>query len=344
MEVVVRMAIREGLACLLYKNLQRARLLGGIGQRLRERLQGWYRETLIANLRMIHDLKGILVQLNRKGIQVVLLQGLALLQDIYRDPGLRPMRDIDLWVPEDRFPSFQEVLLDMGYSQDTAYPKTFRKGSTLVDAHTHILWADRVRAMAGLLAGGQDQLFRQAKPMPFEGQEVLRLQPSDEALYLALHIVKHNAGRLLWLVDLRALIDEFAREDWRSLAARAGELGLARPMAQVLYVLGRIFGLKPIEEVAPVLGEGRLKPVEKRVLARRSLEHPLPFWAPLLLFSAGRDLKTRLHLVTETLFPRPEILRQILPGCGNAGRVDLYSRRFCYLLRQILISLKGSQS
>ncbi|MEW6665087.1 MAG: nucleotidyltransferase family protein [Thermodesulfobacteriota bacterium] len=341
MEGLVDLAIREGLACLLYKNLRRAKILDRIEQTLREKLQAWYRDTVAANLRMIHDLKEILGPLNRMRIRVVLLQGVALLQDVYRDPGLRPMRDIDLWVLEDQLPHFRELLLGLGYRQDTAYPNSFRRGSTLMDVHTHILWADRVRAMACLLAGGQERLFRVALPISFEGHEALRLQPVDEALYLALHILKHSAGKLLWLVDLHSLIRNWAKEDWLSLAARAGELNLERPMSQVLHLLRRFFLFRLPAEVSRVLGEERLGLLENRVLARRVPGRPLPFFAPLLLFTAGRNLKARLSLVTETLFPSPEILRQILPGCGSAGLWFLYWKRFCYLFRQVLISLRG---
>lgn len=341
MHRVVGMAIREGLACLLYKNLLRAKLLDGVDEVIREKLQGCYRDTVLSNLRMIHDMKEILGSSGRKGIQVVLLQGILLLREIYRDPGLRPMRDIDLWVMAEQFAPFREVLLGLGYRQDAAYPNTFRREATLIDVHTHILWAERVRAMAGLLAGGQGQIFRAARPIHFEGQEALCLQPADEALYLSLHIIKHNASKLLWLVDLRSVMGGWNPEEWLSLAARANELDLERPISQVLYLLKYLFGWRLPADITGDLGEKRLTILEKKVLSVRTQGHPMPFFAPLLLFTAGRGLKFRLSLVTETLFPRPEILRHILEGGRNAGLWSLYWKRLCYLLRQVSNSLKG---
>jgi len=341
MESVVELAVREGVVCVLCKNLLRAKVLDGIAEAQREKLLGWYRETVLRNLRMIHDMKEILGPLNRKRIQVVLLQGMVLLQEVYRDPGLRPMRDIDLWVKEEQFTPFREVLLGLGYRQDAAYPNTFRREATLIDVHTHILWAERVRARRGLLAGSQDRLFRAARPIRFEGREALCLQPADVVLYLALHILKHNAGRLIWLVDIRSLIEGWTEENWSSLAVRARELDLERPMSQVLYLLRHLFQCRLPAEVSRTLGEGRLNLMEKWVLRRRMPGRSLPFFAPLLLFTAGRNLKTSLSLVTETLFPRPEILRQILEGCRNAGLWSLYCKRLCYLLRRLFHSLKG---
>jgi hypothetical protein len=112
-------------------------------------------------------------------------------------------------------------------------------------------------------------------------------------------------------------------------------------MAQVLHLVREVFSCGPVSGVPRDLGEGTLSLVEKRVLARRMPGRPLPFFAPLLLFTAGRSLRIRFSLVKETLFPRPEILRQILEGCENAGLGFLYWRRLCYLVRQVLISLGG---
>ena len=337
---LVESAIREGLACLLYKNLLRAKVLDKLEGPLRERLLGCYNQTVLVNLRMIHDLKEILGLANNKRIPLVLLQGIVMLQEIYRDPGLRPMRDIDLWVLEEHFPPLEGILHSLGYMQDSSYPNTFRKGLTLIDVHTHILWADRIRAMAGLLAGDQNQLFNAALPIHFEGQEALCLQPCDQVLYLALHILKHNAGKLIWLVDLRFLLARWKKEDWLSLAARARALDLERPTAQVLYLLSHFFECMLPAEVSRTLGKGRLGLMEKKVLSMRIKGHHLPFFAPLFLLTAGRDAKKRLSVVREKVFPRPEILRQIFEDCRNSGLGVLYWKRICYLLKQIRNSLK----
>ena len=64
-------------------------------------LESFYHQTLIANTRRLFDLKPLLKRLNEKKVPVVLLQGVALLPQIYPDIGLRPMGDIDLWVSSD---------------------------------------------------------------------------------------------------------------------------------------------------------------------------------------------------------------------------------------------------
>ena len=106
---LINLAIKEGMVGFLYKNLKKSNILEDIDGNLRERLQSLYYRTVEYNLKLIHELKNILCILNRKDIQVVLLQGMALLWQIYDDIGLRPLSDIDLWVLPKDFPDLVNV-------------------------------------------------------------------------------------------------------------------------------------------------------------------------------------------------------------------------------------------
>jgi hypothetical protein len=127
---LIDMAIKEGLSGLLYKSLMRSGMLEALGYRQRERLQSLYYQTVVFNLKLIHDLEEVLDLLNQKKIQVVLLQGIALMQQIYDDIGLRPMTDVDLWVLQKDYLGLTTILSSQGYEKDPIYPNTFRKGST----------------------------------------------------------------------------------------------------------------------------------------------------------------------------------------------------------------------
>ena len=139
-ERLIELAVKEGLAGLLYKNLIKAGVVKQLGPALELRLQSLYYLNVRHNLKLLHDLKEILQRLDCNQTQVVLLQGMALLQQIYQDVGLRPLTDIDLWVlPEDRH-NLAQALTGLDYEIDPLYPNTFRKGATIVDVNTHILW------------------------------------------------------------------------------------------------------------------------------------------------------------------------------------------------------------
>jgi len=340
-DLLVKMAIKEGLASLLYKNLLKSGALKTLGHRQREELRSLYYETVLFNLKLVHDLKEVLCRLNQKKIQAVLMQGIILLQQVYDDLGLRPLTDIDLWVLQKDYPGLISILSSQGYQRDPLYPNTFRKGSTTFDIHTHILWADRIRAHKLLLAKGQEHIYHDTRIIHFEGQEVRCLSRYDQVLYLSLHALKHHVDRLIWLVDIQGLLANWKMSDWEALMDRSGELGQERTISYIFFLLLHLFDFHPPREVRPFLELKRPDFLEKRVLRERVKGYSLPVWAPLLLFSSGKGLQKRFCLILETLFPRPQILRQIFVDSPDLKVWQLYCMRVLQLFGMIKLSLKG---
>ena len=220
---------------LLYKSLKKAGVLGFLGHRQMQQLQSFYYRTVQCNLQIVHDLKAILRRSNEKGVRVVLLQGVALLEKIYKDIGLRPLTDIDLWVLPEKRGVFDTLITQLGYQRDPLYPNTFKKGTTIVDINSHILWADRIRSRRHLLAKSQRDLYDKIEILNFEGEPAGCLDDVDQVLYLSLHAFKHCASRLVWLVDIRNLITGWQTSNWKALSDRAGELGAGEH--RLLYAL-----------------------------------------------------------------------------------------------------------
>jgi len=326
-ERLIELAVREGLAGLLYKNLIKAGFVKHWGPAQEQRLQSLYYLSVRNNLRLLHDLKEILQRLNRHATRVVLLQGMALLQQIYQDVGLRPLTDIDLWVlPEDR-DKLAEALTDLDYEIDPVYPNTFRKGSTIVDVNTHILWADRIKARRLLLDRSQKDIYDRCQIIDCEGARCRCLNRYDQVLYLSLHALKHYGERLIWLADIRGLIAGWDPCDWEMLGERTDALGLQKAVACILFLLANLFDYQPPLEAQIPLGKTRLNRLERMILKKRSYGHPLPQWSPLLLLSGGKGLRKRLALGFETLFPRPEILRQVFADASQLSVRQIYWKR-----------------
>ena len=201
MSHLIDTAIGEGLGGLLYKSFKRSRVLEGLAESEKEKLETHYYQVVRNNLRLIHDLKEILRQSHQSSIRPVLLQGMDLIQEVYDDTGLRPMVDIDLWVLNKDHPSFVSILRGLGYENDPIYPNTFRRGSTSVDLHTHLLWADRIRTRSLLLSRTDEEIHHNTRSITWEGEEAQCLNRYDQVIYLGLHSLKHRFNRLIWLVD-----------------------------------------------------------------------------------------------------------------------------------------------
>jgi hypothetical protein len=329
---LVDLAVREGMGGLLYRNLQKSDALDWLGDEYRRKLESVYYQTVRLNLKLQHELKEILRQLNKKKIQVVLMQGISLLQQVYQDIGLRPMKDIDLWVMPEDFRALTNTLNALRYQKGQFYPNTFSKGETSIDIHTHLLWADRIKARSILLNKSQHYIYRNTRSINVEGHKTLSLHPYDQVLYLSLHTVKHYAERLIWLVDIKSIIKDWNRSQWVEFMKRATELGLENILGHIIFLLKELLGYQPSPKACRVLENVRPDFLEKMVLKKRKKMGALPTWSPLLLLPGGKGLRQRLSYIFEELFPRPEVLRQVFAYRPGLKVWQLYWKRSLQLI------------
>ena len=332
---LIDLANKEGLTCLLYKSFEKSGLLETLRPQQRERLQSAYYQTTGFNLKLIHELKEILERVNRENIRVVLLQGMDLIQQLYEDIGLRPMTDIDLWVLPKDYSGLIAILSSRGYHRDSIYPDTFRKGSATLDLHTHLLWADRIRACKFLLNKDEEDIYQRARLIDFQGQEAFCLNPYDQVLYLGLHVLKHYVNRLIWLTDIKGLVENWNRSDWDALMNRAKELGQEKTLSYILFLLVSCLDFQLPIAAKKLMDRKRLHVLEKRILRERVTGNSLPFWAPVFLISSEKGLHKRLTFLFESLFPRPEIMRQIFPDSMDRKLWQQYLLRVLQVIKRI---------
>ncbi len=122
----------------------------------------------------------------REGMDLYLLKGAAFATTLYRDPGLRPMSDIDVLVHRSRFETWSRELERLGYSLlDTSdHASCYRRRATgvLVELHSHLTSA------ADFLGLGTGAILERSRPLDAGSAARLRtLSWEDHLLHLCLH-------------------------------------------------------------------------------------------------------------------------------------------------------------
>jgi len=260
---LINMAIDEGLIGILYKNIVKSGELKNLNDKQIECIRFLYHRNTFFNLKLIHDFKKVLHQLNQNRIRVVLLKGISLLNQVYDDIGLRPMMDIDLWIPNEDYLELIKILTIQGYQRGTVYPNTFMRGPTTIDLHSHILGAERIKARELLFSQNQSHFYNDTHSIDFEGEETLCLNKYDQIICLSLHALKHNVDRLMWLVDIKCLIADWEGSDWEVLNDRAMSLGQHRSVSYVIFLLHDLLGFQLSPEASKTFGAEKLSSWKK---------------------------------------------------------------------------------
>ncbi|MFC3175196.1 nucleotidyltransferase family protein [Novosphingobium bradum] len=208
---------------------------------------GWreaFRESALWALQVSGELAATHALLDRAGLAPVALKGAWLAWHAYPHPALRPLRDIDLWLPADQIIAAYGLLREQGYQAaddaqlsldqslrlDKHLPPLVSPRGVLVELH-HRLWEIPGRMDHGAPLADQDELRDQTIRIG----PIAYLDPQDTLAHLIIHAVydhRLDCGPLL-LADIAFLL---ARTpiDWDRFARDARKGGWLKGAALVL--------------------------------------------------------------------------------------------------------------
>ncbi|MGH7307772.1 MAG: nucleotidyltransferase domain-containing protein [Candidatus Rokuibacteriota bacterium] len=319
---VQALADAEGLAPALGYLVKAGTLDEDVPGAVRAALGRAFGDALASQLRLGHVLGRLLRALDREGVPVIPLKGLALAETFYPDPVLRPSRDVDLLVRPDTVLTVDALLQSLGYRRladahswrfDLAYDRATLyegPGGVHVDLHWSLLSDPRY---AWNEAGGLE-VWDRAIRIRVAGEEALSPCPEDLLLYLAVHLaVHHGLTGLRWYWDIALLLGQ-RTFDWDVVGARASRWRVRTALYFVLLGCQRFFD---VSTPGPVMA--RLKPWGPRAstLGRLVLHHGadrlqrLEHLIALLLVDRARDLLAPLASIA---CPSPAWLRARYEG------------------------------
>jgi hypothetical protein len=215
---VPALAERHGLAPLLYVQLRDSGL--AIPPDVRETLQALYLRHRRANQARFQVLSQVLATFDTAGIRALVLKGAALSHLIYPEPGLRPMRDLDILVDRQKASRAQDALAGLGFqvpqldpwhrpARHLAAAALDRDGLHIsVEIHRQ-LTSDYMGAAAPDFA----QLYAERQPFPLGDRLAFTLGHNDMLWHLCSHAVDIlEPLRLIWVADIAGFVECFAGE------------------------------------------------------------------------------------------------------------------------------------
>jgi hypothetical protein len=285
------------------------------------------REALVDELH-VRELNRVLAALETAGVRPLVFKGAALAHSLYPESWLRPRLDADILIPERARAAAFDTLERLGYDRSVLIDGALvmaqapfgrvddRGQEHALDVHWRVA---NPQLLATVLT--YDDLERRAATLVVRGQ-TMRVPCAVDALLLAcVHRAAHHAAsnELLWLYDIHLLASGMHADDWRSLQARAGRLGVAAICSDGLRQAADRFGtpMSMAPAVSPTGGEPSAVYLRKELgrLERLALDlQAIPF-------------RARWRLVREHVLPSRRFMRQRYGRQHDAVLPVLYLRR-----------------
>jgi hypothetical protein len=140
--------------------------------------------------------------------QLILIKGISIGEELYPEPHLRLMRDLDFLVTKDSVPAVEAILQEQGYRRSSKHfadhhdmPFFHEAKNVWVEVH-HGLFSGIQRAATNQVFHIQN-VFAEIRPSSFEERAVFRLSSELQLVYLACHWAQafEPVGGAISLVD-----------------------------------------------------------------------------------------------------------------------------------------------
>jgi hypothetical protein len=199
---IQRMTRQHRLGPLL---LERDKALGQvwpIPAAIRQSWQDDFRKAAFAALHMERALHGIASTLAAKAIEVTALKGAWVAWHAYPYPALRPMRDLDILVPEDQALAARDALLSNGYEPMDRYTEPPEEAllrrkhlpgilasdsGVMVEVHSRLTDISGLPDQDAAADADRDEQLRHRMTGNVGGHSIFYLSPTDTLLHLIVH-------------------------------------------------------------------------------------------------------------------------------------------------------------
>jgi hypothetical protein len=246
-------------------------------------------------------LHAVLSQMQKGGIDCILLKGADLIPRLYGVLGVRPLGDADLLVHESDLPAIDHLLTQLGYHpQIDGNPAYVDPGNTLaLDIITKVWYVD-----------DQSVIWQRAAQRDFEGIPVKGMGGSDLLIYLTAYNVVHRGYLSEPFGQDIAFLLEKEDMDWDFIVDDASRCHLKIPMYHGLsFVVSRYAGVlipdHVLRSLAPsTLSEGLWYWLFQKLVT----EKPVAELGHLLLFLTQPGVK-KWRWLRDAFFPSPAFLK-----------------------------------
>jgi hypothetical protein len=206
---LLELAQFHGMLPLVTYNLTTNGLFPQVPKTYSERLNQAYNGSLYRNLILSTELENVLAAFSKKEIAVIVLKGTVLAEQLYGNPGLRTVTDMDILVRPEEITSADSLLLEMGYTKLINEPAivhpfhdVYQKRAIMpffIELHWNL---DDQKLVTVPLR----DIWQRAQIIEIQGGTTRTLSPEDAIVHLSNNLSKPSGRLLRNLCDITELL------------------------------------------------------------------------------------------------------------------------------------------
>ncbi|WP_069472770.1 nucleotidyltransferase domain-containing protein, partial [Candidatus Marithrix sp. Canyon 246] len=316
-DVLLRSAIKHGIAALLYK---RVKNLDNIPKDILAALSKAYYTNLLRNFSYYQELSEIIKQLHENEIEVIVLKGAYLAKTVYESDALRFIGDMDLMVKSADLSKTQNLLLQLGYKQNLTDFK--KQGAFNIDLHWNFHFTPDTPFKIN-----PEMLWQAAQPCTIGNIKAQCLSPEDLLFHACSHAAyANNFGSMRFLYDIQKTI-AYYEIDWNLLFKRASEWKAEKVVYLALYIAKDCLAAevpdKVLNEFKPKDFNLELVTITKEIISF-NINYQLSSINLATLWMINKPLREKLSIIINRTLLSPKSLAALYNLPTNSWRVYFY--------------------
>jgi len=214
----LHLAESHGVASLVYHNLVTNDLTNKVPKYCLEWLSRIYHNTLYKNVIFSDALNKVMCKFRQHRIAIIVLKGTILAEQLYGNPALRTIVDIDILVRSEELSLASFLLSEMGYQRATSnheYEHHFHEiyckqaqFPLIIELHWNLENPEFVDVP-------RQEIWQRAQSQELSEGNIMVLSPEDNLLFLSNHLTKQDDKLLRSLADIGVLLERYKDDlDW----------------------------------------------------------------------------------------------------------------------------------
>ncbi len=343
--VIADEAKRHRVQALTYRRIAARHWMPTVPEPVALALRDAYQKSALRNALLLRQTSHLVAALSNAGISTMLLKGLHLASQVYPEPALRSMADLDIMVQRAQLKAAVQVLVREGYGPAPSgdvdalgervhhLPRMAKGGAEIIELH------HTIELPISPFHIDVDALWDSSRSVQFGGVEARVLSNEHLFLHLCIHLSYHHGfGRaaLKGVMDLATILQVHASTfRWPEVVATARAWGAEPFVHCTLKVLSEVLQVRIPSEVFSSLGHTDEDVAAAETAARFILSPPLELPVRRSELPARVATVGVVRAVAAGVFPPRSVLLRNYGGDGlEESTLSLYRRRFMDVLKR----------